>query len=651
MALAVVSPPANEAPPLKGPRTLQQDFDDASSDAAAGKCQNAIPKFEALERNAKIKPGSIPAAAIAVRKGICLARLNKAEADEVSMQTALSTLAKAGNSFDIDVADGWSALGDASYRRYDYAGAVDAYKRALAVTKGEYRLIILTKLAKATTFDGDAASLSYAEEGLKILSSMPKPNKDSLATFHTLYARTLLNQGIVKPAYKELKTALALSGGLTIKTTLSEVSLRSDLAMAAMLAGEKSEARRYLAYTGAGRIEKSPFKAAEFMDPPLCGDETGLRPDDVAVVEFSITEDGTVASAQTVYSRGGPQVAAAFGRAVSDWYWKPEDLQAIPAFYRMLTRVELRCSNLLAAGLGVMGPLRERFHAWATSRIPAVGLSDITNSRLREILHQHADDTAGSADATVRIAALGWLAQIEPASGPQRVAMADEAMSLAGRVHVPQEVIHYLRIVRQIASLAGQKESVSKSLSALMALANDSAIANDALAANTLRLMAARGRLATKLKEAPALLNAVAQDERLPSHHPLRQLAWLDLAGRAASDGNRAEAQKYFSRTGLTEEQCALLGEAPTLKRTNVNSNDYPNEALMMGFEGWVRTEHDIMTDGKTANVRPIIAYPPMIFVDAAKGMTTDLQYDVSFRPGSSLACNANRQTFNFIIP
>jgi len=31
--------------------------------------------------------------------------------------------------------------------------------------------------------------------------------------------------------------------------------------------------------------------------------------------------------------------------------------------------------------------------------------------------------------------------------------------------------------------------------------------------------------------------------------------------------------------------------------------------------------------------------------------MTKGLQYDVSFRPGSSLACSANRQTFNFIIP
>jgi hypothetical protein len=70
-----------------------------------------------------------------------------------------------------------------------------------------------------------------------------------------------------------------------------------------------------------------------------------------------------------------------------------------------------------------------------------------------------------------------------------------------------------------------------------------------------------------------------------------------------------------------------------------------------MGFEGWVLTEYDIMTDGKTTNVRPTIAYPPLIFVDAAAGIAKGLQYDVSFRPGSSMACSANRRATSFVIP
>lgn len=646
--LAASTPAAADSAPPQA-RTLQQDFDEASADASAGRCKNAIPKFEALERSGMVKPNTLPAAAIAVRKGICAVKLGRADADETAIHAGLAALDKTGSSFDIDIADGWTALGDAAFWRHDYAGANSAYQNALKRLNGEYRLNILTRLAKANAFNGDAHALTYAEEGIKIISSMPKPNKNSLASFYTLHARALLNQGRAEDAYKELKMALSLSGGLTSKTSLDEVSLRSDLAMATMLIGKKDDARLYLAYTGAGRIEKSPFSRAASMNPPLCGDETGLRPDDIAVVEFSIADDGTVSSAQTVYSRGGPAVAATFGRAVSEWYWKPEDIAEIPPFYRALTRVELRCSNILDGGPGVMGPLRGRFLTWASAHLPLFTAGDVGDTRTREALHRYLESNKSPNDLA-RIAALGWLAKVEPASAQKRIAMADEALKLATGTSAPQEAVNWIRIVRLMASKEDKRRSSSDDLNALLALSEEPAMANDALAANTLRLVAARGRMTTRLREAPSLLEQVARDERLPQHHPLRQLAWLDLAGKAAASGNRTAAHDYFSRTGLTEEQCALLGEAPTLRRSNVGSEDYPDEALRMGFEGWVQTEHDIMTDGKTTNIRPIVAYPPLIFVDAAAGMTKSLRYDMSFRPGASLACSANRQTFNFVI-
>jgi len=630
---------------------LQQQFDSASTEATAGNCQSAVSKFEVLESNPNIKPGSLPAAAIAVRKGVCVSKLG-ATPDETAIKNGLVVLAQAGKDFDIDVAEGWTVLGSVAFARYDYAGATAAYKRALAYTKGNVRLHTLARLAKSTAFDGDVASLSYANEGLKILSTDPKPNKESLATFRTLLGRALLNRGDTQAAYTELKEALKLSGGLTSRTTLSEVSMRSDLAMAAMLVGRKDDARRYLAYTGAGRIEKSPFTTALSMNPPICGEETGLRPDDIAVVEFGIAEDGTVTSAHTVYSRGGPDVAAAFGKAVSEWYWKPDDVAAIPQFYRLVTRVELRCSNVLGNGPGIMGPLRERFRTWAASQLLTLTLSERDNpSSLNQALQKHAEASAERGDLRGQLAALAWLSDAKISSSQERVTMADKALALAHETPVPQEVVNWLHIVRLKASQGDKRRLSGRDLDALVELSHDKNISEDALAADTLRLIAARGSGPTKLKEAPTLLKMIAEDNRLPPTHPLRQLAWLDLAGNAAADNNRVGAQNYFEKTGLTEEQCALLGEAPTLKRTNANSADYPMEALRMGFEGWVRTEYDIKTDGKTMNARPLVAYPPLIFVDAATGMAGDLRYDVSYRPESNLACSAKRDNFVFRIP
>lgn len=648
--LAAAAPPAAATPPPE-PSTLQQDFDAASKAAASGHCDTAIPKFEALERSGSVRQGSIPWAAITVRKGICAIRLNREDADEAAVQKGLAVLDKAETAFDGDIVDGWVALGDAAMRRYDYAGASAAFQRALERLKGETRLNVLPRLARATTFDGTPQSLAYASEGIDIVSAMPKPNKDFLAAFHTLHARALLNQGDAEQAYKEMKTALSLSGGLTNRVSLSEVSLRSDLAMAAMLVGKKDQARLYLAYTGAGRIKESPFASAVSMDPPLCGDETGLRPEDLAVVEFSIADDGTVSDAQTVYSRGGPAVAAAFGEAVSQWYWRPEDIAAVPPFYRALTRVEVRCSNVLGSGPGVMGPLRERFMTWATAHLPVPLDADTTSAAMLENLHRYLDNGANASDTAGRVAALGWLRYIEPGPKSARMAMVDQALDLAPSPSVPPEVANWFAISRLRAKLSDKRRVGSDDLRAYVALSEDPAVAADALAADTLRLLAARGWQSKTLKEAPALLNMVAQDDRLPANHPLRQLAWLDLAGKAAADGQAALAQEYFGHSGLTDEQCSLLGVTPSLKRTNVSSSDFPIDALSMGFEGWVRTELDIMTNGNTANVRPIIAYPPLIFADAATKMAKDLEYNVSFRPGSSLACSANRETIKFEIP
>lgn len=631
--------------------TLQQDFDTASANATSGKCQSAVPEFEALEKNTKIRAGSLPAAAIAVRKGTCLVKIGRPDDGETAIEAGLPVLEKAGNDFVVDVAIGRSALGDAALARWDYAGAARAYQSVLALQQGKNRLPTLVKLARASAFTGGAAPLAYAEEGLKWLSAEPKPDKDSLAAVHMIHARILLNQGRAQDAYIELKQALALSGGLTSHTTLNEVSLRSDLAMAAMQVGRKDDARLYLAYSGAGRIAKSPFASAVSMDPAICGQETGLRPEDIAVVEFSIADNGSVAAAQTVYSRGGQAVAAAFARAVSQWYWRPEDIAAIPPFYRVLTRVELRCSNVLGESPGVNGPIRQRFLEWAKGRFPA---STTTTSNLADavqVAHQYVKDSAGKGDLEGQIAALAWLAYAEPASSQKRVAMADEALVLTGKAAVPQEVVNWIRLVRLGAGEAGSGSPTKAGLYAALALSEDAAVAKDALATNTLRLHATSARRGVQIKEAPALLMTVAQDNRLPEHHPLRQLAWLRLANLTAATGDRTKAQSYFANTGLTAQQCALLGVAPALKRAGVGSEDYPMAALMMGFEGWVRLEFDITADGRTINARPIVAYPPLVFVDAATGMMKDFRYEASYTPDNHLACSANRETIRFVIP
>lgn len=650
-AAAAVTPVAAPAAPTAG-ASLQDRFNAASALASAGQCREAITQFEALEHDTKIKPGSFPAATIAVRKGTCLVRQSRYAEGESAITAGLHALVEAGADFANDVSEARIALGDVLMTRSDRAGAAAYFRQALEGRTGDTRLVPLARLSRAVAFDGGEAALAPSREALQILVTTPGVAKSLLAGYHTLYARALLNQGRNDEAYKELKQALSLSGGLTLRTSVDEVALRSDLAMAAMLTKRQEDARLYLAYTGAGRTGDSPFAHAESMESPLCGAETGLRPDDVAVVEFGIKEDGTILYADTIYSRGGPEVAAAFEQAVREWYWKPENAAKIPPFYRAAARVELRCSNRLGAGPDLWAPLTTRFREWAATALPAsVVLGDDRNTILAAVRPLAADDS-GAATPAARTAALGLILTYDPFAP---ASTADTALQLAAKGQVPVETTNWLRIeqlkhARKDNNDDDNRKARKQRGLAFAQLAGDPAIAADPLAVDSLLLAAAGDRSSRRDPQSNTWLLQVAQDARLPENHPLRQLGWLDLANRSAANGDLPQAQGYYAKTGLTEEQCALISLPPTLRRTNLSGGSYPTSAQSMGFEGWVNIEYDINANGSTGNVRPLAAYPPLIFGEAATAIGKNVQYDTSYRPQQSTACSANATIVNFTM-
>jgi tetratricopeptide (TPR) repeat protein len=653
LALSLAAAPVSPAP--QPTLTLQQQFDAASDALAAGECNKAIPLFEALQRNPGVKSGSIPAAAIAVRKGTCLIRLGRLDEGESSVSAGLARLEKAGEQYALDVSFAYQALGKASLARADYPEARKRLETALTLQKGGDRVLTLSWLARATAFDPGPEPLAYSEEAIRLASAEAKPSKDMLAQLWDLHARVLMNRGESAKAYAELKKALQLSGGLTTKTSVAEASLRGDLALAALLLGKDDDARLYLAYTGAGRISESPFATGANMDPPECGEETGLKPGDSAVVEFGIAENGEVAYAETVQTAGGPKVAAAFARAVKDWYWRSDLLAKIPLFYRAATRLELRCSTAGGSMPAVTTPLNERFVAWAAPQIAMdvdkAGLPAAVAS-MKAILA----DREQKGDVAGQVAAAGLLALYDPVTDATMLANLDRAIAVGEKGAVPVEALNFLRVERLIMSRAPQgngRHEIFRSVPAAeyVALAESPPIAADPIAADVLLVRAASPPDRRPQAAAGDWLRRVAEDTRLPEHHALRQVARLKLANRAAAAGDLAAAQGYFSATGLTERQCALIGATPSRTSSGVSSGDFPMEAMRYGFEGWVRLEFDISPDGKPSGVRPIAAYPPFVFVDAAQGMSRDFRYESSYRPSGGAACAGNHETVRFILP
>lgn len=177
-------------------------------------------------------------------------------------------------------------------------------------------------------------------------------------------------------------------------------------------------------------------------------------------------------------------------------------------------------------------------------------------------------------------------------------------------------------------------------------------IAADPLAGATVRLMIASpyNRGSTP-KDARLLLDQAIATPGLPERHPLKVNALLRKANLLAAAGDTAGAEAAFRATGLDAQQCAMLGVTPALSKLAASSSSFPREAMQWGFEGWVRTEFDIAADGRTAQQRALIAYPPFVFDDAATGISRESRWTASYRPGGAVACAASQQSIRFLMP
>ena len=592
---------ADQAP---ASQSLQEQFDAASAASEAHRCADAEAIFARLAADPRVKSGSLSAATIALRRGLCELETGDRQQGEAWVRQGLPIVEAAGPAMVIDAADGWLALARLAMHDYDHDSAVAGFRHVLALPGQGDRSDALIGLAMITTFDGDGTALPLTDQVLKTIGTAPqgRDQQRNEARVRTIRARILMAQGRNAEASKEAEKALALSGGLTTKVSLDDVSLRADAAEAALLNSHPERARELLAYTGAGRIQQSPFASASIMTVPDCDDAAGLRPDDVAVVEFSIRSDGRVESAQTTYTRGTYQVARLFAQSVRGWAWQPEAVAKLPPFYRALVRVELRCSKSAGGLPSVMSLFNRRLTEWAQpvlAKSPLVLAGDTSPLALRrKAARLEADGDRRSAGLLLMLGL-----SIDPIARATDPADSDHVETLLSDADPAQRAsaaavaaLARMRTIGLNALVSGK--SIENRHALLLKAAVRPVVANDALAQDSLRLQALTAHSLGKFDEHEvAVLTAVADDARLEPASPLRQVALLRLASVAAHDGRRAEAEALFARTGLNEEQCSLIGDIPRLKSANFD-NEYPLDAMRMGFEGWVREEFDISADG-----------------------------------------------------
>jgi tetratricopeptide (TPR) repeat protein len=619
--------------------TVQADFDAATALDRADDRAGALAIWDRLEARPGLSKRT--RAVVRVRKSRALFALGRIDQAVAAARAGLADLPVTDPTLFEDRFQTHLTLGRIGESAIDYATAADEYAKAeaLAVTPTD-KLSALHGLAATQTFI-DPVAAGRALDRADAVMTTAKIGPVVAASFARRRGLVHLNQGDFARAREHSARAVKLMGGLTLRLDSNDVSARNDAALAYLLGGDPERAREYLAYTGAGRMPKGAFDPGTQMTVPDCGAEAGLKPADMAVIEFTVGDDGQVIAATPIYAAGGPKVALEFAREAQGWSWSAEQIATMPKFLRYRARVEMRCSTgFERPSVGAL--LQTDLDTWLAGK--GVPTREVEGSDAANVARQRADLAGAGSDATLTIAALSALLANSAVPREEQQGYAVRALALARAQGAPPTATLTLHLAERTTSVAeGWRDRKYRQL--VEPMLSDPAYAADPRARAALRLLVADAETSSRAK---ALLAQVGGDKALPVADPFRVGALVRLASLEHADGNSVAARAAFESSGLAANQCAIVDKPPKMLRVG---GTFPQEAQRWGFEGWTQTQFDVGADGRVLNERTILAYPPFVFSKAGAQTIAGARFDRSFRPDGGLGCGAQKTRVRFQLP
>jgi hypothetical protein len=662
-AMATASPAA--AQPATQP-TIQQAFESAQSAYDAGRIVEARQQFEALLgrlKSSKSRSGAL----VKARLGAALVLDGEHEAALPLLTEALAgftapteqdrgeraaTLA--------DRARANEALGLFGAAAADWQAAIDTGAVAPGSPGGA---VLRAGVARSLIWADPSAARTLIDSLIATVPQTPD-SKDQRALVHLLRGRVELNDGAPREALVHFRKAAQLAGGAsTTRINLADMQVRGDLAIAYHLTGNVEEQQRLVAYSGAGSLLSEGLGRAAAVPLPACGDESGLAPGDVAVVEFAIGADGRVRSAVPVYAAradgrrdsadGGP--ATQFVQAVRGWFWRPADVAKLEPFWRQAVRVELRCSNSRSSqDLVHASFVPAQAEALAAIGVRSVALPEGTDAAALPQLKAELQRRIGahgpqSPELVVPLQVLSYNGAAEPA---ERIGWLEQRLAILEKAGLAPDLLALERA--QLAQMRpmGNKPSPKAVRDELIPLlAAEEAARPMARSTNYLRLQLAetQDKMGARA-QATQLLQAIVATptEALGRADPIRTSALLRLSNIAAARKDMSAAAEALAATGLSPEQCALVDVRPLPENKSVSSGAFPEQARRWNTGGLTRVEYDILPDGRTDNVRTVLSSPPFVFGKATEESARRFRFQPVFRPGNPAGCLAAQDNFRF---
>lgn len=567
----------------------------------------AAPGFAKFLPADTTKPLTPNGAVIAARLATALVHLGKYNEALVAAKRAIPSLPSNG----LELFQTLIAAGDAARFSFDYPTAAPFYDRALAVAKaiGDSYAIETARidLAYAKTTIDPVAVGAELDQALADKPSLAKLKKDDVALLEDLRARAAMNAGDIPTATRWADRAVDDSGGLGERVTLQQISIRGDAAIVAALRKDEESSHRLLTYTGAGHLTKMNWVGSFDGQLPVCADDIDLRPTDSVIVHFAIGPDGKVVGALPIYaSRAGP-LGAIFAEAVSSWRWNAQSLAGLDPFWRASLVLELRCASRPTPA-SLDKPVFKTLAAWFAAKgmfRPASGPGGVSTSN--SLLSTESPQAIPALFVRINRHDDGVKATLDRL---RAMLDANDAPAAAYAVMLDADARYY--------SHGGDTRQRARTEAARLAITAPTLRArfpNDPATAWLLLSLALHYEDGGELAAAQPFLQAVLDMpvRALPDDDPVRRVALLHKAMTASRLGQPMPTAD-LDASGLTAAQCSIFDTHPVATNQSVNSNDFPEDALRWGFEGYVREDFDIDANGHVTDPRTVVAYPPLVF-------------------------------------
>lgn len=642
-------PPAAPASPAKP--SMQEIYNQAQAAYDKGDLKTAIAGFETvLGPDKGAKPSHSKAV---IRTRLAVAYLDENRLGE-ARQSALIAITGLTPADGLDLAEALIVLGDAERFDQNMDAAIAAYDRAIGVATGPTGAVLSYNAQIGKALAAMVVNPAVSAAALDVIVNDPKQmaglSKEMSAQILDLRGRAELNLGNPKAAVKYFTKAIDMTGGLTtIKVSLAQVSMRSDLAIAYQVLHDDENTHRALAYSGAGHLKSEAWGQGSSMTPPACDDRRDLKPEDTAVVEFAINGSGRVVGAAPIYASRPGRMGVEFARAVRLWTWTPETLAQLNPFWRSSIRIQIGCDQRPKPD-----ELSDDFETASSRWLIAKG---VDQAKFKALINEpiKADDPRLAEDDVLAIAVIFHRMQA-PGKGlddPKLDHRMDDALNAAAAPPEIRALILRLRAYRSEGDVGGFNYRRSAARLGLEAPGFEQTWPGTRSAA-WLRLEYAlalenAGRFADARPQLDGVL--AYPPTAVPADDPIRKVAILHIATLERRSGDSKAAEASISQAGLSPGQCSLMDVRPVVRKDSIGDEAFPNQALIWNFEGFVRVGYDIDATGRPTNVRTLLAYPPFIFDKATEKAVSGFSYLPPTIGGRAVGCTGHSQSVIYQAP